>query len=153
VVVARGQGASSCADIGIVERLIGESCDVLVTGHGKRLGAVLDGHRPYMLPVEVASPPSAANDGFMPRRFHVHFVWPNGWTYELWPTAEDEVGAVLKADALLEYRERIGIRDFLEPDGVSVRSPASLSIRAAEEVSGNDGLLRVTSPDGVVSER
>jgi hypothetical protein len=86
-------------------------------------------------------------------RFHVRFVWPNGWTYELWPSADDQASAVRKADALLEYRERIGIQDYLEADGVSVRSPASLSVEAADEWEGDESSVRVTSPDGTVTDR
>jgi len=88
----------------------------------------------------------------MQQRFHVHFVWPNGWAYDLWPSADNELEAVLAADALLEYRQRIGIRDYLEPDGLTVRSPAQLTLSTATDAPAGEFTVRTTSPDGVVSE-
>jgi hypothetical protein len=89
----------------------------------------------------------------MSQRFHVHFVWPNGWSYDLWPSADSPAEAVLAADALLEYRERIGIRDYLEPDGLTVRDPAQLTVGVASDPPVRESALRCTSPDGVVTER
>jgi hypothetical protein len=63
------------------------------------------------------------DDRSMPT-FHVWYKWPSGWVYELWPSADDEASAVLSADHVLEYVERIGIRDYLNPDGVTARPPA-----------------------------
>lgn len=67
------------------------------------------------------------------------------------PSATDAAAAVEKADALLEYPERIGIRDYLQPDGVSVRAPASMSVELTD-AARSDSDLRVTSPDGKVSD-
>ena len=85
--------------------------------------------------------------------FHIRFERPNGWTYELWPSAESEREAVTAADDLLEYVERIGIRDYLNPDGITVRNPASLSVRATTDAPESGIDLRITTPDGRVIEK
>lgn len=91
--------------------------------------------------------------GSMDRRFHVLFVQPKGWSYEMWPTAAGEVEAVKTADDLLEYLERVGISDYLEADGVSVRGGAILRI-APDAAAPEEGLhLRITRPDGTYIER
>ena len=89
----------------------------------------------------------------MDRRFHILFVRPNGWSYEMWPEAADAVEAVKTADDLLEYLERLGISDYLEPDGVSVRGGAVL--RITPDVAAPDTSLhvRITRPDGTSIDR
>lgn len=89
----------------------------------------------------------------MTQRYHVRFVRPNGWTYEMWPSAADEAEAVRTADDLLEYRERIGISDYLEPDGITVRSPAALVVQLATSPPDSAFALRCTRPDGTVVEK
>jgi hypothetical protein len=73
--------------------------------------------------------------------------------YELWPSAESETEAVRAADDLLEYVERVGIRDYLNPDGATVRSPARLTVRRTAEVPDSGISLRITAPDGRVIEK
>jgi hypothetical protein len=89
----------------------------------------------------------------MDQCFHVQFLRPNGWSYELWPRAVGEVEAVATADALLEYVERIGISDYLEPDGTSVRGDAVLRISPVVKPPRTNLQLRITRPDGTVVEK
>jgi hypothetical protein len=60
---------------------------------------------------------------------------------------------VVAADALLEYRERIGIRDYLDVDGLTARIPAQLTISVVTEPPGNEFALRCTRLDGTVIEK
>jgi hypothetical protein len=85
--------------------------------------------------------------------FHVRFERPNGWTYELWPSAENQREAIAAADDLLEYVERIGIRDYLNPDGITVRNPARLCVRPTAENPASEISLRITTPDGRTIEK
>lgn len=85
--------------------------------------------------------------------FHIRFTRPNDWTYELWPQAADAVEAVKTADAMLEYVERVGISDYLEPDGISVRGGATLLISRVDEPPAADLHLRIIRPDGTVVEK
>jgi len=87
------------------------------------------------------------------QRFHVRFKRPDGWTYEAWPFANDARAEVRAADQLLEYRERIGIRDYLNEEGVTVRSTAQLAVAPSTEGPASDFVLRITRPDGSVIEK
>ena len=89
----------------------------------------------------------------MHQHFHIRFVRPNGWSYELWPQVDNEAQAVKAADELLEYLERVGITDYLEPDGVSVRGGASLQITAITAARDVTPHLRITKPDGTIVEK
>ena len=60
---------------------------------------------------------------------------------------------MVAADALLEYRERIGIRDYLDVDGLTARIPAQLTISVVTEPPGNEFALRCTRLDGTVVEK
>jgi hypothetical protein len=86
-------------------------------------------------------------------RFHVRYVGPTGWLYEMWPSAGTPEDAVRRADELLEYVERVGISDFLEADGVSVRRPAQLAVVAAENPTQEEFAVRCTRPDGTVARQ
>ena len=77
--------------------------------------------------------------------FHVCFERPGGWTYEFWPSAASDLEAVAAADDLLEYVERIGIRDYLNPDGMTVRSPAHLSVQPTTDAPPSGISLRITA--------
>lgn len=87
-------------------------------------------------------------------QFRVTFVSPNGWIYQTTGGASTEAEAVQSADDLLENVERIGISDFLEPDGVTVRSPARLLVERvdAEEAGPGFGLV-ITDPQGNVTRK
>ncbi len=87
----------------------------------------------------------------MATRFHVRFVRPNGWAYDIWPSAENEAEAVRAADALLEYRERVGIGDYLDGDGLTVRDPAQLVVTPTADAPASELALRCTQPDGTVA--
>jgi hypothetical protein len=89
----------------------------------------------------------------MDQCFHVLFIRPGGWTYDLWPRATGKVEAVASANELLEYVERIGISDYLEADGVTVRGDAELRISPVPEPPKSDVHLRITRPDGSVVEK
>jgi hypothetical protein len=69
------------------------------------------------------------------------------------PPASDEVDAVVKADDLLEYLERVGIRYYLDADGTRVRGGAGLSVSPVAETPRPALHLRITRPDGTVIEK
>ena len=81
-------------------------------------------------------------------RYHVRFVSPGGWVYEMWPSGRDAREAVRKADALLEYVERVGISDYLDDDGVTARPPAQLTVAIVSDPTESESALRCTRPDG-----
>jgi hypothetical protein len=68
--------------------------------------------------------------------------------------ARGEVEAVQLADDLLENVERIGISDFLESDGLTVRPPAQLHVEwvAARNSGAGFGLV-ITDPNGKVTRK
>lgn len=82
--------------------------------------------------------------------FHIQFVRPNGWSYEMWPYSASEVEAVAAANTLLEYVERVGISDYLQPDGISVSGGAELRISRVDEPPTDTARLRISRPDGTV---
>jgi hypothetical protein len=88
------------------------------------------------------------------QHFRVTFVAPNGWTYQTTGQASTEAEAIQSADDLFENVERIGISDFLEPDGVTVRPPARLLVERvdAEEAGSGFGLV-ITDPSGNVTRK
>lgn len=86
--------------------------------------------------------------------FRVTFVHPNGCTYEATGRATSPANAVRHADRTIEYVERVGISDFLNEDGLSVRPPACLTVDAADESETGSGFgLVITHPDGRVTRR
>lgn len=88
------------------------------------------------------------------RWFRVTFVRPGGWTYETTGRASTEVDAVRLADETLEHVERIGISDFLEDDGLTVRSPASLHVETVDVQHAGSGFgLVITDPQGNVTRK
>jgi len=84
----------------------------------------------------------------------VTFVAPTGWTYEVTGQAPSDVEAVRLADETLEYVERIGIHDFLNDDGQTVRSPARLHVERVQTHQAASGFgLVITDPDGTVTRK
>lgn len=82
------------------------------------------------------------------------FVRPDGWQYQSTGRASGEADAVRLADELLENVERIGISDFLEPDGLTVRPPARLVVeRVGAQDSGPGFGLVITDPSGKVTRK
>ena len=61
--------------------------------------------------------------------------------------------AVGAADDLLEYAERVGIRDYLNPDGITVRGPARLFVGPVTDAPESGISIRITAPDGRVIEK
>ena len=81
--------------------------------------------------------------------YRVTFKHPNGWTYETSGLADSEADAVRLADGTLEYVERLGIKDYLKADGISVEPPALLSvIPIREDETGSGFGLVITDPQG-----
>lgn len=81
--------------------------------------------------------------------YRVTFKRPNGWTYETSGQADSEAEAVRLADRTLEYVERIGIKDYLKADGISVEPPAQLFvIPIREDETGSGFGLVITDPQG-----
>jgi hypothetical protein len=81
--------------------------------------------------------------------YRVTFKHPNGWTYETSGRADSEAEAVRLADGTLEYVERVGIKDYLKADGVSVEPPARLSVTSIGEDEAGSGFgLVITDPQG-----
>ena len=92
---------------------------------------------------------------YMDNWYRVFFEAPNKLTYELTGRADNARHAVRLADLALEglvEDDRIG--DHLEPDGVSVRAPAKLSVEpaAADETGSGFGLV-IRDRDGRVLRR
>jgi hypothetical protein len=84
----------------------------------------------------------------------VTFVRPNGWKYETTGRASSDVEAVRLANETLEHVERVGISDFLEPDGVTVRPPARLTVtRVVASDAGSGFGLVITDPSGNVTRK
>ena len=71
--------------------------------------------------------------------FHVTYVAPSGFKYEVTGWARSEVEAVTLADEMLEYVERIGISDHLESDGISARPPAQLHVKRIQSDEARAG--------------
>ena len=86
--------------------------------------------------------------------YRVTFVRPDGWQYATTGRAADEADAVRSANDLLEHVERIGISDYLRPDGLSVEPPARLTVERmpASETGSGFGLV-ITDPDGHVTRK
>ena len=86
--------------------------------------------------------------------FRVTFVRPDGWKYETTGRASSDEEAVSLANNMLEYVERVGIADFLEPDGLSLRPPARLTVTrvVASEAGSGFGLV-ITDPNGNVTRK
>lgn len=83
--------------------------------------------------------------------YRVRFVRPDGWQYEMTGQASGETEAVRLANDHLEYVERVGIADFLESDGLTVRPPARLAVeRVSGEQAGPGFGLVITDPSGKV---
>jgi hypothetical protein len=86
--------------------------------------------------------------------FRVTFVSPNGYTYEATGQATDTRDAVGLADRTIEYVERVGISDFLNDDGTTVRPPAQLTVEEVDQSEAGSGFgLVVTDPQGRVTRR
>jgi hypothetical protein len=86
--------------------------------------------------------------------FRVTFVRPDGWQYETTGRASNEAEAVRLADEHLEYVERIGISDFLTPDGVTVAPPARLTVeRVSADLAGSGFGLVITDSNGNVTRK
>ena len=86
------------------------------------------------------------------RWYRVAFVAPLGWKYEITGKASSEVEAVRLADDMLEYVERIGIKDYLQPSGLSVTPPARLSVERVDIHEAGPGFgLVITDPAGNVT--
>jgi hypothetical protein len=84
----------------------------------------------------------------------VTFLAPNGWKYELTGRAESTIEAVRLADDTLEYMERIGIHDSLEPDGISVKPPAWLHVERVSAKAASPGFgVVITDPEGNVTRK
>jgi|SRR5450759_4673182 hypothetical protein len=75
-----------------------------------------------------------------PKWFRVTFVALNGWKYEMTGQASSDVEAVSLADGMLEHVERIGIKDYLQPDGLTVSSPAGLTVEGVDLHDAGPGL-------------
>jgi hypothetical protein len=87
-----------------------------------------------------------------PKWFRVIFVAPNGWKYEMTGQASSDVEAVSLADELLEHVERIGIKDYLQSDGLTVTPPARLSVEGVDLHDAGPGFgLAITDPQGNVT--
>jgi hypothetical protein len=83
-------------------------------------------------------------DGYL-----VTFKAPNGYVYEITCVADSEAEAVQSADQTLEYVERVGIKDYLLADGLSVRAPAELTVESAPTKGTVHGFgLAITDPSG-----
>lgn len=81
-------------------------------------------------------------------------VSPDGWHYQTTGQAASEAEAVRLADEVLEHVERVGISDFLEPDGLSVTPPARLLVeRVTAEKSGPGFGLVITDPQGKTTRK
>ena len=86
--------------------------------------------------------------------FRVTFVRPDGWQYQTTGRASNEVEAVRLADEVLDYVERIGISDFLAPDGITVTPPARLTVeRVSADLAGSGFGLVITDPSGKVTRK
>lgn len=86
--------------------------------------------------------------------FRVTFVNPNGYKYEATGRAASPEEAVRLADETIEYVERVGISDFLNEDGLTVRPPARLWVDVVDEsVTGSGFGLVITDPDGRVTRK
>jgi hypothetical protein len=89
-----------------------------------------------------------------PKWFQVTFVAPNGWKYEITGQASSDVEAVSLADGMLEYVERIGIKDYLQSDGLTVAPPARLTVEGVDLHDAGPGFgLVITDPQGIVTRK
>lgn len=89
-----------------------------------------------------------------PKWFRVTFVAPSGWKYEMTGQASSDVEAVSLAGDVLEYVERIGIKDYLQSGGLTVTPPARLTVEAVEIHEGGPGFgLAITDPQGNVTRK
>jgi hypothetical protein len=86
--------------------------------------------------------------------YRVTFTNPSGYRYEVTGQASGEAEAVRLADETLEYVERIGISDYLDVDGLSVRPPAPLAVERVDPSEAGSGFgLVITDPAGRVTRK
>lgn len=86
--------------------------------------------------------------------FRVTLVRPDGWQYATTGRAANEADAIRSANEVLEYVERIGISDYLRPDGLTVEPPARLTVeRVPDDEAGPGFGLVITDPDGHVTRK
>ncbi|MDQ1537661.1 MAG: hypothetical protein QOE58_2054 [Actinomycetota bacterium] len=89
-----------------------------------------------------------------PKWFLVTFVAPNGWKYVMTCQASSFVEAVSLADDRLEYVERLGIKDYLQSDGLSAAPPARLTVEGVDLHDAGPGFgLVITDPQGNVTRK
>jgi hypothetical protein len=89
-----------------------------------------------------------------PKWFRVTFVAPNGWKYEMTGQARTDVEAVSLADDMLENVERIGIKDYLRSDELTVAPPARLTVECLDLHDAGPGFgLVITDPQGDVTRK
>ncbi len=86
--------------------------------------------------------------------YRVTFTAPSNYEYQVTGQASGESEAVRLADELLEHVERIGISDYLNPDELSVRPPARLTVERVDVAEAGSGFgLVITDPAGRVTRK